>query len=379
MPEPTIRRMFEAGVHFGHQTRFWNPSMAPYIYGERNKIHIINLDTTAVMFKAALDYLQTVAASGGKILFVGTKRAARDSIVKNAERCDMPCVNHRWLGGMLTNFKTVRLSVKRYTELEEEREKGGQVKLSKKQALRRDREIEKLSRNLKGIKDMVRLPDAMFVIDVRHEKIAVNEAVKLGVPVVAVVDTNNSFAGVDYVIPGNDDAIRAVDLYVTAAADAVLEGIEEKEKAQAEAKSKETIEGVIKVPSKEAGAEKSAQPAKGAVKKSDKKSDKKADKKTQSKPKVRMRGLIKKLGESRAKDKDKDKDKDKNKDKAQSKDESSARTAGEDKNKTKTKTEAKAEAKVKTESAAESKDKKDKPEEKQTEKPAADDTAPDNN
>ncbi len=330
MPEPNIRQMFEAGVHFGHQARFWNPKMAPYIYGERNKIHIIDLDTTLPMFKSALDYLRTVAASGGKILFVGTKRAARESVVRHARRCDMPYVSHRWLGGMLTNFKTVKLSVKRYTDLQEEREKGGFVKLSKKQALRRSREIEKLSKNLEGIKQMVRLPDAMFVIDVRHEKIAVNEAVKLGISVVAVVDTNNYFDGIDYMVPGNDDAIRAVDLYTSFAADAVLRGVKEREDALAQSKevvkgvikvpskeavkgvikvpSKEAVKGVIKVPSKEAAgrttgkavAEKTKEPVKSAPPK--------ADKKDQAKPKVRMRNLLRKITKSQAK-KDNDADK----------------------------------------------------------------------
>ncbi len=313
MAEPNIRQMFEAGVHFGHQARFWNPKMAPYIYGERNKIHIIDLDTVLPMFKSALDYLKKVGASGGKILFVGTKRAARDSIVKHAQRCGMPYVNHRWLGGMLTNFKTVRLSVKRYTSLEEEREKGGFAKLSKKQALRRDREIIKLSRNIEGIKDMVRLPDAMFVIDVRHEKIAVSEAAKLNIPIIAMVDTNNFFENIDYMVPGNDDAIRAVDLYVSAAADAVLAGVEKKEARVIEMRTKETIKGVIKVSSKaprktgeqteEKAKEKSAQtpaePARSTLRKT---TDKNAGKEGKAKPKVRMRGfgLLKRPKENQA-------------------------------------------------------------------------------
>ena len=247
MAEVNIRRMFEAGVHFGHQTRFWNPKMAPYIYGERNKIHIIDLDTTLPMFKSALDYLKKTAASGGKILFVGTKRAARESIQRHAQRCSMPYVNHRWLGGMLTNFKTVRLSVKRYLSLLEEHEKSGATRLSKKQILHRSREIEKLGKNLDGIKDMVRLPSALFVIDVRHEKIAVREAVKLDVPIAAVVDTNNLYGNIDYVVPGNDDAIRAIDLYIEAAADAVLEGVSEREEILAQTKAENKEEAEISV------------------------------------------------------------------------------------------------------------------------------------
>ena len=223
--------------------------MAPYIYGERNKIHIINLDTTLPMFKSALEYLRSLGASGGKVLFVGTKRAARESIERNAKRCHMPYINHRWLGGMMTNFKTIRLSVKRYIELQEQQLSSEALEMTKKQLLHRSREIIKLGRNLKGIKDMVRLPKALFVIDVSHEKIAVSEAIKLGIPIVAVVDTNSSCAGIDYVVPGNDDAIRAVDLYTSVVADAILEGIEmrEKEREAEEFEAKEAVKGVIKV------------------------------------------------------------------------------------------------------------------------------------
>ncbi len=249
MPQLGIRQMFEAGVHFGHQSRFWNPEMAPYIYGERNKIHIINLDTTLPMLNSALGYLKSLGASGGKVMFVGTKRAARESIEKNAERCQMPYVNHRWLGGMMTNFKTIRLSVKRYTKLQEQQSGEPAPGMSKKQLLNRSREVIKLGRNLRGIKDMVRLPEALFIVDVNHEKIAVSEALKLGIPIVAVVDTNSSCAGIDYVIPGNDDAIRAVDLYTSVVADAILEGIEmrEKERELEELEAKEAVKGVIKV------------------------------------------------------------------------------------------------------------------------------------
>ncbi len=223
MADVSMRQMLEAGVHFGHQTRYWNPRMAPYIYGERGKIHIINLEQTLPLYREALNYLGGLAAKGGRILFVGTKRAARETIREQAERCGMPYVNYRWLGGMLTNFKTVKQSIKRLKDLEAMEQDGSLDRLSKKEALMLRREKEKLERSLGGIKDMETLPDALFVIDVGHEKIAVSEAQKLGIPVVAVVDTNNSPDGIDYVIPGNDDAIRAIRLYVTGVADAILE------------------------------------------------------------------------------------------------------------------------------------------------------------
>lgn len=224
MSNVTMRQMLEAGVHFGHQTRFWNPKMAPYIFGERSKIHIVNLEKTLPLYNDAMNYLGSLVANRGSVLFVGTKRSARDTIREEAARAGMPYVNHRWLGGMLTNFKTVRQSIKRLKDLEAMSQDGTFDKLSKKEALMMRREMEKLERSLGGIKDMNRLPDAMFVVDVGHENIAVNEAVKLGIPVVAVVDTNNSPENVDYVIPGNDDAIRAVQLYVRGAADAIMEG-----------------------------------------------------------------------------------------------------------------------------------------------------------
>jgi small subunit ribosomal protein S2 len=217
--------MLEAGVHFGHQTRYWNPKMQPYIFGERNRIHIINLERTLPLFNDAMNFLGKLASNGGKILFVGTKRAARDAIREEAERCGMPHVNFRWLGGMLTNFKTIKQSVKRLKDLEAMSEDGTlDRKFHKKEALGLRREMEKLNRSLGGIKEMNGLPDALFVIDVGYEDIAIAEARKLGIPVIGVVDTNNDPAGVDYVIPGNDDAIRAVQLYVQGAAAAVLEG-----------------------------------------------------------------------------------------------------------------------------------------------------------
>ena len=224
MANVTMRQMLEAGVHFGHQTRYWNPKMAPYIFGERSKIHIINLEKTLPLYNEAMNYLSSLAAKRGSILFVGTKRAARDVVAEEAGRCGMPHVSYRWLGGMLTNYKTVRQSIKRLKDIEAMSQDGSMDRLSKKEALMLTREMEKLERSLGGIKDMNHLPDALFVIDVGHEKIAISEARKLGIPVVGVVDTNNSEVGIDYVIPGNDDAIRAIQLYVRGAADAVLDG-----------------------------------------------------------------------------------------------------------------------------------------------------------
>ncbi|MFO7275607.1 MAG: 30S ribosomal protein S2 [Pseudomonadota bacterium] len=224
MASVSMRQMLEAGVHFGHQTRFWNPKMAPYIFGERNKIHIINLEKTQPMYVEAANFIKNLVADGGIVLFVGTKRAAREAIQKEAERCGMPYVNQRWLGGMLTNFKTIRQSIKRLAELTEMSTSGALEKRGKKEATQLRREMEKLEKSLGGIKNMESLPDALFVIDVGHEKIAVHEAKKLGIPVVAVVDTNCSPEGIDYVIPGNDDAMRAIQLYASGIADAVLEG-----------------------------------------------------------------------------------------------------------------------------------------------------------
>lgn len=223
MPTVSMRQMLEAGVHFGHQTRYWNPKMAPYIFGARSNIHIINLEKTLPLFNDAVNFLGRMAANGGRIMFVGTKRSARQVVAEAAKSCDMPYVNHRWLGGMLTNFKTVKQSIKRLRDLEAQAEQGKFERLSKKEVILIKREMEKLERSLGGIKEMPSLPDALFVIDVGHEKIAIQEAQKLGIPVVGVVDTNNSPLGVDYVIPGNDDAIRAIDLYVSSIAAAVNE------------------------------------------------------------------------------------------------------------------------------------------------------------
>ncbi|MEE9494774.1 MAG: 30S ribosomal protein S2 [Gammaproteobacteria bacterium] len=224
MSKVSMRQMLEAGVHFGHQTRFWNPKMAPYIFGDRSKIHIVNLEKTLPLYNDAMNFIGKLVANKGSIIFVGTKRAASEAIKTEASRCGMPYVDHRWLGGMLTNFKTVRQSIRRLKDLEAMQEDGTMDKLSKKEALMRERERNKLDRSLGGIKDMKRIPDAMFVVDVGYEKIAVNEAVKLGIPVVGVVDTNNSPDNIDYIIPGNDDSIRALQLYVKGVADAVDDG-----------------------------------------------------------------------------------------------------------------------------------------------------------
>ena len=222
--EVSMRDMLAAGVHFGHQTRFWNPKMAPFIFGARNKIHIINLERTVPAFSDALTELRNMASSGKKILFVGTKRAATEVIREQASRVKMPYVDQRWLGGMLTNYKTIRQSIKRLQELEAQSADGTFEMLTKREALQRSRILEKLESSLGGIKDMGGLPDGLFVVDVMHEHIAVTEANKLGIPVFGIVDTNSDPDGVDYVIPGNDDAIRAIRLYVTAVADAIQTG-----------------------------------------------------------------------------------------------------------------------------------------------------------
>ena len=224
MPQVTMRQMLEAGVHFGHQTRYWNPKMAPYIFGARSKIYIINLEKTLPLYLEALNFIGRLASKGGKILLVGTKRSAREATAEAALRCGMPYVNHRWLGGMLTNFKTVRQSIKRLKDLELMAQDGTFERLAKKEVIGLRRDMDKLERSLGGIKDMASLPDALFVIDVGHESIAVQEANKLGIPVIGVVDSNNSPDGISHVIPGNDDAIRAIQLYVGGLAEAVLEG-----------------------------------------------------------------------------------------------------------------------------------------------------------
>jgi small subunit ribosomal protein S2 len=220
----TMRQMLEAGVHFGHQTRFWNPKMAPYIFGHRNNIHILNLEKTLPLYQEAMRFVRQLSSNKGQVLFVGTKRQARDIVREEAARAGAPFVDHRWLGGMLTNFKTVKQSIKRLEELTAMTADGSLDRLSKKEALMISRELEKLERSLGGIKDMGGVPDAMFVIDVGYQKNAVVEARKLGIPIIGVVDTNNSPEGVDYVIPGNDDSTRAIRLYARGVADAILEG-----------------------------------------------------------------------------------------------------------------------------------------------------------
>ena len=224
MASVSMRQMLEAGVHFGHQTRFWNPRMAPYIFGHRNKIHIVNLEKTLAKYNEAMAFVKQMVSKKGTILFVGTKRQAREIIAEEAGRAGMPYVDERWLGGMLTNFKTVKLSIKRLREMEQMAEEGAFEKMPKKEALMMQREMVKLQKSIGGIKDMNGLPDVIFVIDVGYHKIAVTEAGKLGIPVVGVVDTNHSPEGVSYVIPGNDDSSRAIRLYARGVADAILEG-----------------------------------------------------------------------------------------------------------------------------------------------------------
>ncbi len=224
MSSVTMREMLEAGVHFGHQTRYWNPQMAPYLFGHRNKIHIINLEQTLPLYNEAMNFIGQLASRKGKVLFVGTKRSAQLVMKEEAQRCEMPYVNMRWLGGLLTNYKTVKQSINRYKDLEAMGTDGSIDRMSKKEALRYRRELEKLQTNLSGIKDMPGLPDAMFVVDVGYEDIAIKEAGILGIPVIGIVDSNNSPKGVDYIIPGNDDAIRSIRLYAKGIADAVLDG-----------------------------------------------------------------------------------------------------------------------------------------------------------
>ena len=223
----TMREMLEAGVHFGHQTRFWNPKMAPYIFGHRNKIHIINLEKTLTMYQDAMKFLRQLSARGGNVLFVGTKRAARELVAEEAARAGMPYVDSRWLGGMLTNFKTVKASIKRLKDMEAVIADGGLERMSKKEALLFSRELDKLNKSIGGIKDLNGLPDAIFMVDVGYHKIAVAEARALGSPVVAVVDTNHSPDGIAHIIPGNDDSGKAIALYLRGAADAILEGREQ--------------------------------------------------------------------------------------------------------------------------------------------------------
>jgi len=268
MSNVTMREMLEAGVHFGHQTRFWNPKMAPFIFGERNKIHIINLEQTMPMCRDAVNYLGKVASKKGKVMFVGTKRAASEAIKEEALRCGMPFVNHRWLGGMLTNFRTVRASIKRLKELEDMAASNNYDKISKKEILNLSREQEKLEKTLGGIKEMGGLPDVLFVIDVGYEKIAVQEATKLGIPVVGIVDTNNSPDDIEYIVPGNDDSMRAIKLYTRLVADAILDGKQSvavadsnAELIEVDADETPVAKSSVKVTAKKASAAAAAKPA----------------------------------------------------------------------------------------------------------------------
>jgi small subunit ribosomal protein S2 len=248
MTDISMRDLLQAGVHFGHQTRYWNPKMAPFIFGARNKIHIVNLEETLPRLREVLDHVRRLAGKKNKILFVGTKRAAAKIVREQAARVEMPYVDQRWLGGMLTNYKTIRQSIKRLRDLETQATDGTFEKLTKREALMRHREMDKLEKSIGGIKDMGGLPDALFVVDVEHERIAISEANKLGIPVIGVVDTNSDPDGIDYVIPGNDDAIRAIRLYVTAVADAIAEG-------RNQAASGVSEDDFVEVDEAEAGAE----------------------------------------------------------------------------------------------------------------------------
>jgi|TARA_B110000037_G_C17011426_1_gene461486 small subunit ribosomal protein S2 len=258
----SMRDMLQAGVHFGHQTRFWNPKMSKFIFGSRNKVHVINLEHTVPAFNEALEILRVEAAKGNQILFVGTKRAAQKIVKEQAERCGMPYVSHRWLGGMLTNYKTIRASIRRFRDLETQEADGTFDKLGKKEVLTRTRMKIKLENSIGGIKDMNGLPDILFVVDVDHERIAINEANKLGIPVVGIVDTNSNPDGIDFIIPGNDDSIRAIKLYAASVADSVLEG-----KAQAASVNKkdEFVEEVVVAATEASTAEQSKPAIEAAV------------------------------------------------------------------------------------------------------------------
>lgn len=311
MSNVSMRQMLEAGVHFGHQTRFWNPKMAPYIFGERSNIHIINLEKTVPLFEDAMNFIGKLAANRGKILFVGTKRAARNVIREEADSCGMPYVSHRWLGGMLTNFKTVRQSIKRLMELETQSTDGTFDRLTKKEVITLRREMEKLERSLGGIKNMNSLPDALFIVDVGFEKIAVKEARKLGIPIIAIVDTNNSPDEVDYVIPGNDDAIRAIRLYAKGVADAIANGraaipaaassddfveLDEDGNPRVKESTKKKAPAAKKAPAKKAAARKAAdKPAEAAEKPAAKKT---TAKKTAAKKTTASKATAKKDDES---------------------------------------------------------------------------------
>lgn len=312
MPNFTMRQMLEAGVHFGHQTRYWNPKMAPYIFGARGKIHIINLEQTMPQLRDALNFISKLAAKRGNIMFVGTKRAASKTVMAEAARCGAPFVANRWLGGMLTNYRTVRQSIKRLRDLERMHEDGSLNKLTKKEGLSRSREMEKLEKNLGGIKDMKGLPDALFILDVGYESIAIQEAKKLGIPVIGVVDTNHDPDHVDYMIPGNDDAIRAIKFYASLAADAILEGRASAPQAGKDADEfveldadGNPVEKKERKTAKAKPAAKKAAPKKAAAKKTVEKADDKpaADAKADDKPAAEAKTEDKPAAEAKSEDK----------------------------------------------------------------------------
>ena len=361
MADVTMRQMLEAGVHFGHQTRYWNPKMAPFIFGERNKIHIINLEKSLPLAREASAFVKATVADGGTVLFVGTKRAAREAVRTHAVRAEMPFVCQRWLGGMLTNYKTIRQSVKRLMTLEAMAEDGSFEGLTKKEVLGLSREQEKLERSLGGIKKMRSLPDVMFVVDVDHEDIAIREARKLGIPVVAIVDTNCSPEGVDYIIPGNDDAMRAIELYSAVIADAVLEGkaslpevaLGEDEFVELGEDGKPKKARARKKTAKKPAAKKKATVKKAPAKKAEAKSDDKAEAKSDEKV------------EAKADEKAEAKTEAKAEEKAEAKIEAKAEEKAE------AKTEAKAEQKAEAKTAAKAEEKAEAPAKKKVEKKAA--------
>ena len=416
MADVTMRQMLEAGVHFGHQTRYWNPKMAPFIFGERNKIHIINLEKSLPLAREASAFVKATVADGGTVLFVGTKRAAREAVQTHAKRCGMPFVSQRWLGGMLTNYKTIRQSVKRLVTLEQMAEEGGFEGLTKKEILGLSREQEKLERSLGGIKNMRSLPDVLFVVDVDHEDIAIREAKKLGIPVVAIVDTNCSPEGVDYIVPGNDDAMRAIELYSTLMADAVLdgkaslpevalgedefveldeEGKPKKSRAKKKASKKKTPQkAVVKKkarakkiePEAEVKAEEKAEPEAKAEAKSEPKTKgaekaepaAKVDEKAEAKPKAKADEKAEAKPKAKADEKAEAKPKAKADEKAEAKPKAKADEKAEAKPKTKAKTKkkTKTKAKAKTKAASKVEDQADDAPAKKA-KPKTDETAED--
>ena len=370
----SIKQLLEAGVHFGHQTRRWNPKMKPYIFGQRNGIHIVDLQTTLRLFKEAVEFLTDMSSRGKTVLFVGTKRQAQESISEEAQRCGMYYVNNRWLGGLLTNFVTVRNSIKRYKDLEEKRADGFYEKLSKKEVARLERERKKLEKNLRGIRDMDRLPDALFVVDSNRESIAVQEAAKLNIPIIAVVDTNGDPDYVDYVIPGNDDALRAVRLFSATAADAVLagRGLFEAEKAEAEAVAKAEAKPEAKAEAKPEAKAEAKPEAKAEAKpeaKAEAKPEAKAEAKPEAKAEAKPEAKAEAKPEAKAEAKPEAKAKPKPEAKAKPKPEAKAKPKPEAKAKPKPEAKAKPETKAKPKKAP-------KQAEKETKKETKKETAP---